>query len=119
LLESLILLYVLLRPAAHDSITIGEMSVSTDRLVEHSCPATTCGVIDKLRFGEKVNVQEIKGDWARVTGFSDASCVSRRSKQIYEGNNSCTPENGIVDGTVSRWVQGQGLSRTKPLDGSP
>ena len=116
-LLALVLVYLLIKPTLHDSITIGPMWVATDRLAERSCPSSNCGVIDKLRFGEIVHVQEVKGEWARVTSFYNASCVSRRSRRIYEGNNSCTPENGIVDGTVANWVQSEGLSRSKPYDG--
>jgi hypothetical protein len=100
----------------HSSITVGKMWVTASRLAEYSCPSVNCGVVDRLKFSEVVDVLEVKGAWARVTDYYDASCRSHRSRHIYEGNDSCSPDNGIVNGKVANWTQTQGLSPFRPAD---
>ena len=92
----------------------GRMWVATSRLAEYSCPSSKCGILGRLHFGDAADVLEVKGSWGRVTPYHDALCQSRRSRQIYEGDASCTPANGVDAGKLAGWVEIQSLARARP-----
>lgn len=90
--------------------------VTSDRLNNRTCPATTCGVINVLFFRERVEIYERQGGWARITDYYDAGCQDGTSLYVIRGDARCVPSNGITDGTVARWVATQYLSDVRPLD---
>ncbi len=65
------------------------------------CPDGGCPVKTRLDYGAKVSVYEHKGDWARISEFSDAASEPIKSPKI-------------KDATVARWVSSKFLSETKP-----
>ena len=96
-------------------VGLGRMWLISSRQAEFSCPASSCGVLNMLKFGDPVDVVGIKGSWARVSEYHDAQCKARHSREIYEGKDICSADNGITDGRVASWIPIENLSRARPI----
>lgn len=75
----------------------GTYYVKEPMLEERLGPSKSAPVANKLYLQQKVDVLEVKGDWARVTKYYDANP---------EGKGSL----------VARWVLSNGLSQTQPKE---
>ncbi|MFD2205525.1 hypothetical protein [Kiloniella antarctica] len=96
--------------------TIKKKWVTSDKLNRRTCPSTSCGVVGRLFFREAAHVHEVKGGWARVSKYYNASCTSGRSELVDSGDSKCAPKNGIVDGKFAEWVSVLYLSSSRPED---
>lgn len=92
--------------------------VAVERLNRRTCPSTACGVVGQFFFREGTQVFEERDGWARVTKKYTASCKNGISEFVDSGNDSCSPENGVVDGEFSEWVSSQFLVESRPADPS-
>ncbi len=90
--------------------------VTAERIDRHTCPSTDCGIVGTLSFREAVTVEELRGDWARVSKEYDASCADGRSEYVDKGNAACNSDNGIVGGRFAEWAEAKHLSSTRPAD---
>ncbi|HYD62527.1 MAG TPA: hypothetical protein VEC35_19375 [Noviherbaspirillum sp.] len=93
--------------------------VAVANVDRRTCPAQTCGTVGFLRYKDKVEAQEVKGGWARVSGEYSAMCSGGRSEIVESGNDECVPKNGITKGVFSEWVPVQSLSKTVPTGPAP
>jgi hypothetical protein len=94
----------------------GKYWVSAERLTRHTCPNEACGVVGRLFFREAVDVAEQNGGWARVSRYYSAACENGRSTYVDEGRDSCSVQNGIVDGNFAEWVSSDDLTAVRPDD---
>lgn len=108
------LLALTLLPSA--SLAQQSMWVNVDTLNRRTCPSEGCGAVGRIFFGQKVEVYETSGEWARVSQPYDASCVAGRSLYVDSGPTGCEPRNGIIDGKFAEWVAKQYLTSTEPID---
>jgi hypothetical protein len=90
--------------------------VTVDSLNRRTCPASTCGIVGVKMFRERATIYEEKNGWARITKYYDAACQNGVSRYVDSGNNKCTPNNGIKNGSFSEWVSIKYLSATRPSD---
>jgi len=84
-------------PAFAKELKIGTYFVKETVLEERLAPNPKGKVTNRIYLKQKVDVLEIKGDWARVSKYYDGKV---------EGKN----------GQVARWVLIKGLSTTQPPD---
>ena len=115
------LLYFLLLTFGHpgfgyDSVSVGQAWVTSARLAKRTCPSESCGVTGSLSYQGTANVEEIRGNWARVSPYIDAGCRKGRSQYIYEGDTQCNPANGIESGKYAEWVPAESLSSKHPSE---
>ncbi len=103
-------------PQADTQQVKGQMWVTAQRAQRRTCASERCGFLGQLFFRESAIVKERSNGWARVSAPYDASCVNGSSEYIKRGNKACNPQNGIVDGQFSEWVQVSDLSETRPPD---
>lgn len=73
----------------------GSYFVTADHLNVRLSPSANGKLTNKLSFGARVDVEEVRSGWARISKYYDGSV---------EGLN----------GTVARWVSAKYLSATKP-----
>ncbi len=90
--------------------------VTANELNRRTCPSEECGIVGKLLFREKVQVHEEKDGWVRISKFYDGACNNGRSSFVEEGNDTCSPDNGITEGKLAEWVAKDHLSSTRPSD---
>jgi hypothetical protein len=93
-----------------------EYWANEDRVARRTCPSANCGVVGDLFFREKVTVFEKKNNWIRSTKPYPAFCENGIAKFVKRGNQSCTEENGIINGNHAEWVYIGSLSNTEPID---
>jgi hypothetical protein len=93
-----------------------KMWVVTDRADRKTCPDEKCGSVGMLFFREGVDALEERDGWVRTTALVDAACEGNKSAYVKEGNNSCLPNNGIIEGKYFEWVNKTSLSATRPED---
>ena len=91
------------------------MYVTANRLKRRICPSTSCGVIGDLYKREGVTVHEEKDGWARISQFY-TPCINGENTMVESGNDSCGPDNGIVDGQAATWVSMNYLTSEQPED---
>jgi len=77
--------------------SVGNYYVSTNTTEERLFPKPDAMITNKIYRGQKVEVMELKGDFARVSRY-------------YDG------ESENVRGTVARWVNVNALSKQKPQE---
>lgn len=75
----------------------GTYYVKEPILEQHLGPSKSAKVVNRIYLQQKIDVLEVKGDWARVSKYYDAN-----------------PEEKI--GQVARWVLSNGLSQTQPKE---
>jgi len=93
-----------------------KMWVTTEKISRRTCPSIRCGSVGWLSFGEAVEPLERRDGWVRITKQYDASCQADESQYVDDGDKSCTPQNGVVDGRMAEWVPESALSVTRPAD---
>ena len=93
--------------------------VSAAHVDRRTCPSQSCGTVGFLRYKDKVDAQEVKGGWARISAEYSAMCSGGKSEIVESGNDECAPKNGITKGMFSEWVPVQGLSKTTPTGPAP
>jgi hypothetical protein len=77
--------------------------VASDVLNVRLCPATTCPITNRIYRQQKVEVFEIRGEWARITEYYDAASERLEFPQLSEE-------------TVARWVIQRALSKSRLTD---
>jgi hypothetical protein len=102
--------------ADRQDVATSTMWVVAERLSIRTCAADSCGIMSGLISGSRVSVYEVVNGWARISGYSTASCENGVSFMIDDGNGDCSEQNGIIDGNVAQWVSMQFLSKKKPED---
>lgn len=81
----------------------------------YSCPSTRCGGVGELSDGSKVTVKEIKGSFARVSDYYRITCRNGEIiGDIDYGSTKCSPENGVKNGKIARWIDASYLTATEP-----
>lgn len=100
--------------SAAQAETLPTRWATVDRLNIRSCPSTSCGLTGWITYGDKVTVYEERNGWSRISKETSAMCTGGISAAIDSGNRKCTPENGIRDGKLTRWVSTQHLTDREP-----
>ncbi|WP_157776566.1 hypothetical protein [Nitratireductor aquibiodomus] len=90
------------------------MWVAIDGLKRYTCPSIDCGVTGRFFFGESLLVQEIQGEWSRVTHYKSAGCYEGRSAYVESGPAECSPDNGVIQGEYAEWVKSEFLAEKRP-----
>lgn len=90
------------------------MWVAVEGLQRHTCPSATCGVVGRFFFRESLFVRESLKGWTRVSPYKSAGCYEGRSTYVQAGPDSCSVENGIVQGEFAEWVRSDLLAAKPP-----
>lgn len=101
------------RPQQYPSAVMGTNWVTSDRLDLRSCPDESCGLSTRLIFREIAEVEEVQNGWGRVSRYINAPCESGRTSYL-TGRDTCTSENGFVDGRYAQWAKLEFLSPQRP-----
>jgi len=80
-----------------------EYYVTSEVLNVRLCPATACPITNRIYRQQKVEVFEIRDEWARITEYYDAASERLEFPQV-SGE------------TVARWVILRALSKSRPAD---
>lgn len=87
--------------------------VAIEDLKRYTCPSTKCGVVGRFFFGESLLVFETRDGWSRVTHYKSAACFDGKSIFVEAGPDTCSQENGIVQGEFAEWVQSEFLAQER------
>lgn len=93
-----------------------EMWVTSERLNIRSCPSESCGRTGWVTEGNRIEILEEKDGWGRIDEPVPALCENGTTSMIDDGNKSCSLDNGIVNGMITRWVSLKFLSASKPKE---
>lgn len=98
----------------HDA---GPAWVFVRELWEQTCPSAECGGVNRIYYGQKVDVYQVHEGWARITERYHALCEGGVSPSVRFGNNRCNNLNGFsADSRVANWVPADSLTGQRPPD---